>query len=32
LIPINVYACSNTDEKLVAKLCSQFGDDKKGQR
>jgi len=32
LIPINVYACSSTDEKLVAELCSQLGDEKKGRR
>jgi len=27
-----VYACSNTDEKLVAELCSQLGDEKKRRR
>jgi len=30
LIPINVYACNNIDEKLVAELRSQLGDEKKG--
>jgi hypothetical protein len=32
LILINVYAYSNTDENLVAEICSQLGDKKKGQR
>ncbi|XP_024465254.1 phosphatidylinositol-3-phosphatase myotubularin-1 isoform X6 [Populus trichocarpa] len=31
-IHINVFVCSNTDEKLVAALCSQLGGDKKGRR